>query len=358
MHTDASRRALALMHLVREGRADRMGAGTSALPDADLVQRILHDALKDSITCLLDTPAFSQGVIGAEDLTWRGKNRKDADADAGGTGGANEAAEMKADAKSRRLENHREDWSSVGYDPKYRNINRLAEQDELRFVALAKAGDRFATQKLILHHLPLLKTVARRYSEKGLSLSEMVNEGVFGLVKAISRFETERALRFGTYAQWWIRDAIEQALLRESHLIRLPGHVMRLQNEKRRAEMHPETEGWRDGAARDAPDLIEAWGATWDENADGEAEGIDETTPETVFVEKQRIALLERGLAELAERERQVLIRRYGLHSDVPDTLEAVALDFGISYERVRQIQKTALGKLNSFLASHDASII
>jgi RNA polymerase nonessential primary-like sigma factor len=357
MHTDA-RRALALMHLVREGRADRMGADAPALPDADLVQHILRDALKDSVACLLDTPAFSQGVIGADDLTWRGKSRKDADADSDETGGSSEAAEMKADATSRRLESHREDWSSVGYDPKYRNIKRLAEQDELRFVVLAKAGDRFATQKLILHHLPLLKTVARRYPNNGLDLSEMVNEGVFGLVKAIDRFETERALRFGTYAQWWIRDAIEQALLRESRLIRLPGHVVRLQNEKRRADMHWETEGGRDGAAHDEPGFIQACGAAWDENADGEAEGIDETTPETVFVDKQRIALLERGLAKLAERERQVLIRRYGLHSDVPDTLEAVALDFGISYERVRQIQKTALGKLNSFLAPHYASII
>lgn len=368
MHTNSSARALALMHLVCMGCTDRMGSSTSASLDAGLGERALHDALKRSIARLLETRALSQGVIGAADLTWKGKKVRDADEESDETGDLSDAANFELDEKSPGLEKHREDWSSVGYDPKYRNINRLTEHDELRFVALAKVGDRFATEKLILHHLPLLKMVARRYAEKDLSLSEMVNEGVFGLVKAIDRFDSERKVRFGTYAKWWIRDAIEQALLRQGRLIRLPGHVVRLQNERRRAGMQVEAEGvpHADGLGHDESAVLHVFDAhndpgieaSWDENAEDDAEGMDHSTPETVFVDKQRVALLERGMAELSERERQVVIRRFGLSSDVPDTLEAVAQDLGISYERVRQIQKAALSKLRSFLAPHYASII
>jgi len=370
MHTKSSRRALALMQLVCKECVDRMGADVSVLFDAGLAQRVLHDALKDSIARLLDTRALSQGVIGAHDLAWRGKSHKDtgADIEFGEIAGLSDAADIESVAKSQGQEKHREDWASVGYDPKYKNISRLSEQDELRFVVLAKVGDCFAMQKLILHHLPLLKMVARRYSEKGLGLSELVNEGMFGLVKAIGRFDCERKVRFGTYAKWWIRDAIEQALLRQSRLIRLPGQVVRLQNEKRRAEMQAETEvrSSSSGVESDESGFIQTFDANfdpgaeaiWDEGSDGELEGIEEVTPETVLVEKQRIALLERGLAELSERERQVVIRRFGLGSDAPDTLEAVAQDLGVSYERVRQIQKAAMGKLKFFLTPHYAYII
>ncbi len=83
-------------------------------------------------------------------------------------------------------------WSEVGYDPRYRGIERLGPQDEMRFVALSKAGDSFARQKLTLHYLPLLRSVALLYRGHGLSTSELVNEGTFGLSRAIDRFDFGR----------------------------------------------------------------------------------------------------------------------------------------------------------------------
>src|SRR5439155_6021209 len=112
-------------------------------------------------------------------------------------------------------------------DPRYKRINRLSAHDELRLVALAQVGDTFSRQRLTVHYLPLLLSIARHYRYRGLSLSELVNEGVFGLVHAIGRFDPGRKLRFGTYAKWWVRDALDQAVATQGRLARLPSHVLR-----------------------------------------------------------------------------------------------------------------------------------
>ncbi|MGH8808608.1 MAG: sigma-70 family RNA polymerase sigma factor [Noviherbaspirillum sp.] len=206
-------------------------------PDSQVRERALRNALKGSVSRLLDAPRFSAGVVNNRDLTWKGRTRNETlPVDVA----MEEAPEHDAFKEAVADVASSQDWSSVGYDPRYRTIRRLTEQEELRFVALAKVGDGFAQQKLIVHHLPLLKTVARRYANKGLALSELVNEGTFGLVRAIERFDLGRELRFGTYAKWWIRDAIEQALLKQSRMIRTPGHVVRSMREQQRNEAQDE----------------------------------------------------------------------------------------------------------------------
>ena len=361
MHANSNRRAMALLHLVCISCVSRL---TDRLvpADAELGRDTLRKALKDSVDRLLDAPDFSRNPIDEKDLSWRGKDSADRSS-RNTPDSSDDDKEAEVDQEYSKAVDRPEDWSNVGYDPKYRTIRRLTAQEELRFVVLAKAGDRFAQQKLILHHLPLLKMVARRYSDRGLSLSELVNEGIFGLVRSIDRFEIERQFRFGTYAKWWIRDAIEQALLRQSRLIRLPGHIVRARNERWRAEAlsggTPASD--LEGSAHEAAEVLPWHEAddygnaeiAWDEQGQCRSEGVEDATPETVFDDKQRQALLERALAQLSERECQVVVRRFGLHNDTPDTLEAVAADLNISYERVRQIQKSALIKLRSFLAPH-----
>jgi len=356
------RRLLNLMCSSCFGRLDK----ALALVERGKRQKALRNALRGSVSRLLEAPRFSLTLIGNGDLSWKGTHAGDDDLVAG-TGA--ESAALEATAVIDDAAAH--DWSAVGYDPKYRTIRRLGGQEELRYVALAKVGDGFAQQKLIVHHLPLLKLVARRYAGRGLALSELVNEGMFGLVRAIDRFDLARELRFGTYAKWWIRDAMEQALLKQGRLIRLPGHVVRSMRERHQAEerqlaeaaaggqpMHeqaPVPDDDAPGSDVRAPGPADSGGdeAGWDDRSETSADGADETTPEMILDDKQRHEFLMRGMAELSERERTILIRRFGLQNDDPETLEAVAGDLGVSYERVRQIQKTALTKLKSYLALH-----
>lgn len=350
----------ALLHLVCSGCAARVNEHQDVTANG-LEHRTLRRALLGSVRRLLDAPLFAKGLLDANDLSWTGKENKTVAERIPGADDANQS--ITTDNSVSGVTEHRNDWSSVGFDPKYRAVRRLHEQEELRFVALAKAGDRFSRQKLIVHHLPLLKMVARRYNDKGLSLSELVNEGTFGLVRAIERFDISRKLRFGTYAKWWIRDAIEQALLNQSRLIRLPGYVVRSRGQQscagtRQLDSEPEIpgEGTSHGVFAEpvARDFIEFENTEsgWDEYAEDKTEGVEEVTPETVFDDKQRRRLLELGLARLSERERCIVVRRFGLYNDTADTLEIVASDLGVSYERVRQIQKSALAKLKRFLTS------
>jgi len=323
---------------------------------ASLRDRALRLMLKSSVTRLLDTPLFTLGLTNTTDLTWRAGSGDEAvlpdnQALTNIPVENDEAAEWQPLLEESADHTTTQNWSEVGYEPRYRTIKRLSAQEELRFVVLAKAGDRFARQKLTVHYLPLLLAVARRYRHQGLSLSELVNEGTFGLVRAIERFDLARKLRFGTYAKWWMRDAIEQALANQGRLVRLPTHVMRALRGRERLN-DPDGPGA-------APESEEGEGETsgqrrspFSDPDQGEI-GIEETTPEVLFVEKQQQALLDRGLARLSERERQVLVCRFGLYGTESRTLMTLADELGVSHERIRQIQNNAMRKLKAFLIDH-----
>jgi RNA polymerase nonessential primary-like sigma factor len=248
------------------------------------------------------------------------------------------------------------DWSEVGYDPRYRGIERLGQQDELRFVALSKAGDSFARQKLTLHYLPLLRSVALLYRGHGLSTSELVNEGTFGLSRAIDRFDVGRHLRFGTYAKWWIRDAIERALATQGRLVRLPVNVLRSRRKEALAQQREDNNTSMRVHAVEREATEESHGDGSDTGLvqredDQDAElGVDEATPEMLVGEKQQRRLLSQALHRLSDREREVLIRRFGLNGNEPRTLTTTAEELKLSHERVRQIQNCALVKLRALL--------
>jgi RNA polymerase nonessential primary-like sigma factor len=253
------------------------------------------------------------------------------------------------------------DWSNVGYDPRYRGIARLGRQDELRLIALAKAGDAFARQKLTVHYLPLLYSVARRYRGLGLGISELVNEGIFGLVRAIERFEVVRDLRFGTYAKWWMRDAMEHALATQSRLVRLPVNVLRAQRKEARAMQYECTDASVQirPIEREVPEDMDAEGADTghvQHSDDHDAEfGVDEATPETLVGNRQRCRLLAQALTLLSVREQEVLVRRFGLKGGEPRTLMTTARELNLSHERVRQIQNAAIQKLRDSVIALEA---
>ena len=306
--------------------------------------------LTRNVSRLLDAPVLSREVLSHDDMRWERP----------------EAIETGSDERDPPAGNADEAGILGQWEPRpflsTNTIRRLGIREEFRFILMAKAGDRFAQHKLIVHHLPLLKLIARRFQGRGLMLEELVSEGTFGLARAIERFDVSRKVRFGTYAKWWIRDAMEQSLLNQGRLIRLPRHVVQLHKKQQHAEPHAaEEQQVADMQPEESEsDLHASYPLAQEESLTEVVEstkenpshdGVDETTPELLMDEKQHRLQLLQALAMLSERERKVIEHRFGLHDMEPRTLEALAEEIGVSCERVRQIQKSALGRLKQLMA-------
>ena len=247
----------------------------------------------------------------------------------------------------------------------------LTPADELATTRLVSAGDFAARQKMIEHNLRLVVNIAKHYLNRGIPLLDLVEEGNLGLIHALEKFDPERGFRFSTYATWWIRQTIERAIMNQSRTIRLPVHVVKDINLVLRAIRHLESAATRETsvervaalidrpvadvrrilhlnehiASLDAPLEIDPSHSLGDAIADEAA-----VNPEALLQFREMGALLDDWLAQLSERQRQVIERRYGLNGADIVTLEALAVDLGLTRERVRQIQAEALGRLRSII--------
>ena len=262
-----------------------------------------------------------------------------------------------------------------------RDIRRaplLSAQEEQATATRARAGDFAARQQMIERNLRLVVSIAKHYVGRGLPMIDLIEEGNLGLMHATSKFEPERGFRFSTYASWWIRQSIERAIMHQARLIRLPVHVVRELNQVLKARRALETRQ-RQAADGERPagvdEIARELGRPAHEVAallklaeqpssldtplerDGGESMLDTVADEqtldplgtTLSHEAQR--LLERGLSELNEREREVLAGRYGLHDRQPETLEDLAARLGLTRERIRQIQNESLLKLKRRMA-------
>ena len=229
------------------------------------------------------------------------------------------------------------------------------------------AQARAARDKLTISNLRLVVSIAKRYTNRGLSFLDLIQEGNMGLMKAVEKFDYKRGFKFSTYATWWIRQAITRAIADQSRTIRVPVHMIETVRDLKRIKREFIQQH---GAAPTLEDLSELMGMSidrikkvenvssytsslerpiGDENEDTLCDFIEDTTSPSPTKETFRMFLkeqLSRALDQLDEREREILKLRYGLEDDHPRTLKDVSLKFNITRERVRQIEIKAIEKL------------
>jgi RNA polymerase primary sigma factor len=251
-------------------------------------------------------------------------------------------------------------------------IPLLTREEEGDLARRIRAGDEAARARLTEANLRLVVQVARRYLNRGLPLPDLIEEGNLGLIRAVEKFDGDRGTRFSTYAVWWIRQAVVRALANQARTIRLPVHVGLLLARYRKAQ---DRLAQRLGRAPTLGEVAAAMDTTVEQIEELEEirqhplsldapMGEERTRLADVVADESadpgqaaRSLLRQRAdlvgaLDDLAENERTVLRRRFGLTGGDPETLDAIGKGLGYTRERVRQIEAAGLRKLHVLLAA------
>jgi RNA polymerase primary sigma factor len=265
---------------------------------------------------------------------------------------------------------NRESQSLEKYLQEIGKVELISPEEEVKLATLIKQGDQRALDRLTKANLRFVVSVAKQYQNQGLSLPDLINEGNVGLIKAAQRFDETRGFKFISYAVWWIRQSILQALAEQSRIVRLPLNKVGLTNRIQKAFSLLEQQFEREPSAEELAELlgmdIEEVTATLGINVrhvsmdTPMSEGEDSTlldVLENPNAEKTDGELdhtqslkteIDRSLKTLTERQKEVICFFFGIGVDHPMSLEDIGARFNLTRERVRQIKDKAITKLRA----------
>lgn len=253
------------------------------------------------------------------------------------------------------------------YLDEIRKTKLLSAEEELDLARRVSEGDEGARCQMIESNLRLVVNIAKRYMNRGLPLLDLIEEGNMGLIRAVEKFDFERGFRFSTYATWWIRQAIERAIVNQARIIRLPVHVSEDITMVLKAERKLVQELGRDPTAEDIAERLSLpinkiqyiyqlvkrtssietpIGEDDDQELMDLIQDDKAIMPSEQVEEEKRLALVFSWLDELLDNEREIIILRFGLDDGEPKTLESIGQRYGVTRERIRQIEASALRKL------------
>jgi len=269
---------------------------------------------------------------------------------------------------------NREDLSLDKYLQEIAKADLLTPDEEVDLARKIRNGDKEAQDRLVKANLRFVVSVAKQYQNQGLTLSDLINEGNLGLIKAAQRFDETRGFKFISYAVWWIRQSILQALAEQARIVRLPLNKIgtlnkinrsfaKLEQELERTPTHDEIATLLDIDASEVRNSLESSGHHMSMDApliqDEDVNLYDvlltpdvENSPDNELIVDSLCKEIDRTLATLTTREANIIRSYYGLNGTHPHTLDEIGEDFLLTRERVRQIKEQAIQRLKKTIRS------
>jgi len=292
-----------------------------------------------------------------------------------------EELEAPAVSKQKKSKVEEEDSSSGDdaiklYLKEIQKTKLLTAEEERSLARRIASGEMAARDHMIESNLRLVVKIAKRYMNRGLPFLDLIEEGNMGLIKAVERFKLSKECRFSTYATWWIRQSIERALVNQSRTIRLPVHVsddinkfikisrelVHRYNREPHVDEIAEAMGVEPAYIRRLMVLVKKtfsiehpMGENRDYSLIDTIEDTNADDPSVFLEDLDKYAHIREWLDSLAENEREILVLRFGLEDREPQTLDTIGQKFGVTRERIRQIEAKSLNKLRKIMEENEA---
>jgi RNA polymerase primary sigma factor len=285
-------------------------------------------------------------------------------------------AESEEEEKAAPYDDHSDDAIKL-YLKEIQKTTLLTAESERELAQRISEGDHAARDRMIESNLRLVVKIAKRYMNRGLPFLDLIEEGNMGLIKAVERFKLSKECRFSTYATWWIRQSIERALVNQSRTIRLPVHVsddinklIKISRELlQKLNREPQVKEVADAMGVDPAyvrrlmvlvkktySIEHPMGENNDYSLMDTIEDTSSVDPATLIEELDKYAHVSEWLDTLSGNEREILALRFGLDDREPQTLDTIGRRFGVTRERIRQIEAKSLEKLRKILEDKQAS--